>query len=93
VRFKGRGPIQLTGRANYTAAGRDLGLDLVANPKQVATPEVGFRTAAWFWKEKGINAAADRMDLKGATRPINPGLRNMADRAAFYARAKRALGL
>jgi predicted chitinase len=93
VRFKGRGPIQLTGRANYASAGRALGLDLVNNPRQVATPEVGFRTAAWFWKEKGINAAADRMDLKGATRPINPGLRNLADRAAFYARAKRALGL
>ena len=93
VRFKGRGPIQLTGRANYTRAGRDLGLDLVSNPKQVATPEVGFRTAAWFWKEHGINAAADRMDLKGATRPINPGLRNLSDRSAFYARAKRALGV
>jgi len=93
ARFKGRGPIQLTGRANYTRAGRDLGLDLVNNPKQVASPEVGFRTAAWFWKEHGINAVADRMDLKGATRPINPALRNMPDRAAFYARAKRALGL
>ncbi|MBM4379363.1 MAG: hypothetical protein FJ086_08695 [Deltaproteobacteria bacterium] len=93
VRFKGRGPIQLTGRANYASAGRDLGLDLVNNPKQVVSPQVGFRTAAWFWKEHGINAAADRMDLRGATRPINPGMRNLADRAAYYARAKRALGL
>lgn len=44
-RFKGRGPIQLTGRCNYTAAGKDLGLDLVGNPQQVATFNVGFRTS------------------------------------------------
>jgi putative chitinase len=93
VRFKGRGPIQLTGRENYTRAGRDLGLDLVNNPKQVATPEVGFRTAAWFWTDKGINGAADQMNLKEATRLINPGLLGLDDRAAYYARARRALGV
>jgi putative chitinase len=65
----------------------------VNDPKQVATPEVGFRTAAWFWNDKGINAEADQMDLKGATRLINPGLRGLADRAAYYARAKQVLGV
>jgi putative chitinase len=92
ARFKGRGPIQLTGRANYKKAGSELGLDLVNNPKRVADLDVGFRTAAWYWKDRGINAPADRGDLRGATRLINPGLRNLQDRAAYYARAKRALG-
>ena len=92
ARFKGRGPIQLTGRANYKKAGADLGLDLVNNPKRVADLDVGFRTAAWYWKDRGINAAADRGALRGATRLINPGLRGYSDRAAYYARAKRALG-
>src|ERR1700722_5844619 len=39
-RFKGRGPIQLTGRANYRAAGKALGLDLEANPDLVKTASV-----------------------------------------------------
>jgi putative chitinase len=48
-RFKGRGPIQLTGRVNYAAAGRALGMDLVSNPTIVATTDVGFKTTCWFW--------------------------------------------
>jgi hypothetical protein len=47
VRFKGRGPIQLTGRNNYRAAGKALGLNLEANPKLVSTTDVGFRTTIW----------------------------------------------
>ena len=47
-RYKGRGPIQLTGRSNYRDTGRALGLDLEANPEQVATPSIGFRTSVWY---------------------------------------------
>ena len=47
--FKGRGPTQLTGRANYRAADQALGLDLEAYPEQVATPSDCFRTSVWFW--------------------------------------------
>src|SRR3954451_14056125 len=57
VRFKGRGPIQLTGRNNYIAAGNALGLDLVGNPELAKQIEVGFRTAAWFWTSRNINSA------------------------------------
>lgn len=47
-RFKGRGPIQFTGRSNNRMAGKALGLDLETHPESVATPEVGFRTSVWF---------------------------------------------
>ncbi|XP_062205026.1 chitinase 8-like [Phragmites australis] len=48
--FYGRGPIQLTHRYNYEAAGKALGVDLVSNPNLVATdPVVSFKTAIWFW--------------------------------------------
>src|SRR5205807_7888301 len=53
-RYKGRGPIQLTGRANYRRAGAALGLDLENEPTKVADPEVGCRVAGWFWKTHGL---------------------------------------
>src|SRR4029078_6237722 len=69
-RFKGRGPIQLTGRANYRAAAKALGLDLEAQPQLAATPEVGFRVAAWFWTTRKLNALADTGNTIGITRAI-----------------------
>ena len=59
-RFKGRGPIQLTGRANYEKYGEKLDLDLVNNPTIAATKEVGFRIAGQFWKDHGLNELADK---------------------------------
>jgi len=90
-RFKGRGPIQLTGRANYEAAGRALGLDLVRNPEQAASPEVGFRVAAWFWQTRGLNNLADQGDFRGITRRINGGYNGLADREAYLRRAQAAI--
>jgi len=92
-RYKGRGPIQLTGRANYRAAGAELGLDLEANPDQVARPDVGFRTAAWYWRTHGCNELADRLDFEGLTRAINGGLNGLAERDRYWAVARKALGL
>jgi predicted chitinase len=59
-RYKGRGPIQLTGRANYRKYGAKLGLDLENNPKSAATKEVGFRIAGLYWKDRGLNELADK---------------------------------
>src|SRR5688500_1239834 len=61
-RYKGRGPIQLTGRANYRRYGQLLGLDLEGNPQQASTPQVGFRIAALYWKSNGLNELADRQE-------------------------------
>lgn len=94
-RFKGRGPIQLTGRANYRAAGQALGLDLEANPEKVATPEVGFRTSVWFWTTRSLNALADVGTLEAfrqITKKINGGTNGQADRENYWAKAKSALG-
>ena len=59
-RYKGRGPIQLTGRANYQRYGELLGLDLINNPTIAATPQVGFRIAGQYWKLNGLNELADQ---------------------------------
>ncbi len=92
MRFKGRGPIQLTGRANYEAASRDLGVDLVNHPELAARPDVGFRVAAWYWKKHGLNELADRGNFDGITQRINGGQNGAADRRQFFARANAALG-
>lgn len=92
VRFKGRGPIQLTGRNNYRAAGRALGIDLLANPRRAADPDVGFRVAGWFWTSRGLNDLADRQQFDAITRRINGGLNGKAERDRYYALALRVLG-
>ena len=90
-RYKGRGPIQLTGRANYTKYGQLLGLDLVNNPTIAATKEVGFRIAGQFWKMNGLNELADQQKFESITRRINGGINGLADRIKYYDRAKKVL--
>ncbi|WP_223632042.1 glycoside hydrolase family 19 protein [Corallococcus sp. EGB] len=93
ARYKGRGPIQLTGRANYRAAGAALGLDLEGNPDQAKTPAVGFRVASWYWTSKSINPLADARDLVGMTKKVNGGTNGLEDRKKYYERALRVLGV
>lgn len=92
-RYRGRGPIQLTGKDNYRACGAGLGLDLVARPELVETREVGCLAAAWFWARNGLNALADAGDLVAITRRINGGLHGLAERRAFWERAQEALAV
>lgn len=90
-RYKGRGPIQLTGRSNYRAAGKALGLDLEERPEQAATPQVGFRVAAWFWRTRGLNALADKGEFRTITRKINGGLNGWRDRVHWLARVRNVV--
>lgn len=90
-RYKGRGPIQLTGRANYTKYGQLLGLDLVNDPTIAATKEAGFRIAGQYWKLNGLNELADQQQFKAITKRINGGYNGLGDRIKYYDRAKRIL--
>jgi predicted chitinase len=91
VRYKGRGPIQLTGRANYRAAGKALGIDLENNPKRAADLDVGFRTAAWFWSTHNLNKYADAGNFREITHRINGGYNGESSREAYYRRALNVL--
>ncbi|BCK58485.1 glycoside hydrolase family 19 protein [Nocardia wallacei] len=91
-RYHGRGPIQLTGRANYREAGAALGLDLEANPELAAQPDIGFRIAQWYWTSRNINALADADDFAAVTRAVNGGYNGLAARQEYYARALEVLG-
>lgn len=92
VRFKGRGLIQLTGRANYEAYGAAIGRDLLADPTPVATdPALAVDVACWFWERRGLNGLADRDRLEDITRRVNGGLNGLIDRRTILARAKVVL--
>ncbi len=87
-RFKGRGPIQLTGRANYRAFGRRIGIDLERHPEIAAVPSIGLHTALEYWADRGLNAYADADDIRAVTRRVNGGLNGLADREAHLRRIK-----
>jgi putative chitinase len=93
VKYKGRGPIQLTGRNNYKAAGDALGVDLVAKPELAATAEYGFKIATWFWNSRNLNTLADAQDLKGVTKKINGGYNGLAQREKYYIKALACFGI
>ena len=90
-RFKGRGPIQITGRFNYAKYGQLLGRDLIAEPALAAAPELAFATAGLFWQSNGLNELADAQDFVTITRRINGGTNGLADRQMYYARARDVL--
>jgi predicted chitinase len=91
-RFKGRGPIQITGRANYKRYGDLLGVDLIRNPDLAATPSIAFQIAATYWTTNRLNELADAGDFTTITRRINGGLNGLQDRLKFYDIAKNVLG-
>ncbi len=90
-RYIGRGLIQLTGRANYHAAGLALGLPLEAEPERAALPDEAALTAAWYWHEHGCNALADNRMIVAITRAVNGGTNGLADRQRLYALASAEL--
>jgi len=95
-RFKGRGPIQITGRANYGRFGDLLGVELTSDPARAAVPDLAFRIAGLFWSKKGLNELADRATadaFRETTRRINGGFNGLEDRKKFYAAACTVLGV
>lgn len=90
-RFRGRGLIQITGRANYTACMMALDIDCVEHPELLEQPMNACRSAGWFWKTHGLNALADAGDQVKVTRRINGGTNGLADRLALFAVAQRVL--
>lgn len=93
-RFKGRGIIQLTGRANYKWASKLLGVDLVSNPSRATEPIISSRIACLYWTSRNLNKYADWNNEKGfreITRRINGGYNGWGDRLKHWEIAKKAL--
>ena len=90
-KYRGRGLIQITGRANYAECGEALGLDLVNHPELLEKPQHACMSAAWFWASRGLNTLADAGKFDTITRRINGGQNGAADRRALYAQALKVL--
>lgn len=90
-RFRGRGPIQITGRSNYARCGQALGLPLIEQPDLLTDPDVGARAAAWYWTDRKIGPLADANDIEAVTRKINGGTHGLDDRRRYLQTAMRVL--
>ncbi|MGP9720976.1 peptidoglycan DD-metalloendopeptidase family protein [Corynebacterium sp. AOP40-4SA-5] len=96
-RYKGSGPIQLTGRNNFRAFTRwanaqgHTTIDFEAQPQLVrSNPKWGFLAASWYWTvaRPQLNSLCDADNLDGVTRAINGGTNGITDRRTRLARCK-----
>jgi putative chitinase len=93
-RYRGRGLIQITGRANYRDASIALYGDenvLLREPEILAEPDGAIRSACWFWNSRALNRLADQHDTVGVSRRINGGTNGLSDRQFRYDQALRVL--
>ena len=93
-RYKGRGLIQITGRANYADCSTALfgyPTKLLNMPDMLEQYPYAAQSAAWFWRSHGCNELADAGDFQGVTRKINGGMNGYADRLALLKMAQEAL--
>jgi len=88
LRFKGRGYIQVTGRANYAALSKDTKIDFLNNPELLEQEANAMISAVWFWNKKKLNILADKDDCKAITKRINGGYNGLADRERLLIKYK-----
>lgn len=86
-KFRGRGYIQLTGRANYTAFGKAINEDIANNP-DVVSGKYALLSAAWFWSKNGLNNLADGgagdQVVTSITKRVNGGTIGLPDRIKHF---------
>jgi len=87
-KYRGRGPIQLTGKDNYTSFAKEMFDDwqnVVDNPDWVtADRDFALMSAIWFWNKNKLNVQADSGDIKLMTKKINGGYIGLEDRIKHY---------
>jgi putative chitinase len=86
-KFRGRGYIQLTGKANYTEFDKVVSENILENPDLVAT-KYPLLSAAWFWSKNGLNSVADKgatdADVTAITKRVNGGTIGLPDRIKHF---------
>lgn len=82
-KYRGRGPMQLTGKGNYVRFFRAIGLPADTDPDKLLAPELGSLSAAEFWSRAGCNVTADAGDFTATVRKVNGGLINMHMRLEY----------
>lgn len=96
-KFRGYGPIQITGRANTTAFYewcQKRGLnppDFIDKPELMATSPWAGWSVVWYWTTRNLNKYADTNDIEMITRKVNGGLNGYEDRLSYYDRSALVL--
>lgn len=90
-KYRGRGLIQLTGKAMYKAYSQAALVDVMKNPDLLCTPEHAAMSAAWFWKTNGLNDLADSRDIIGMSKKVNGGTNGLEHRKQLYAQISTAI--
>jgi putative chitinase len=72
-KYRGRGPIGITGFDNYKICGDETGMNLIKNPELLEEPIGGIKAAVWFWTRNRLNVAADIGDFDGVSDLVNIG--------------------
>jgi predicted chitinase len=84
-KYRGRGLMQLTGKANYAAFARATGIDVISNPDLVACdPRVAALSAIHYWKTR-VQGKANTSDLQRVTKLINGGFNGLEHRRSYFA--------
>lgn len=91
ARYRGRGYIQCTGRSNYKAITKALGVDFLSNPELLGTPPYDMLSAGWFWNTRSLNVLADKDDVVGITKKVNGGINGLAQREQWLTKCKSVL--
>lgn len=94
-KFRGAGPIQITGRNNFREYGKILNLDLENNPDLARTLDVGFRLAGAYWAKNKLNKYADlgtQLGFDKITLKINGGYNGKKARDEYWFLARKVLG-
>jgi len=91
-RYRGRGLLQITGRANYRSLSKRLGVDFENQPELLAEYKFAALSAADYWGSHKLNILADSGDFVTLTKRINGGTNGLADRQKLWAMCKQAVG-
>lgn len=91
-KYRGRGPMQFTGKDNYVRFFRAAGLPDDTDPDRLLEPTLGAESAAWIWERDGCNTLADMGRFYACVLRMNGGDTNLKTRLKYYQAFLNAMG-
>ena len=95
LKYKGRGLIMITGRANYRAYQNSgyCNADIMNEPELLERPCGATKSGMWWWKKHGCNRLADKDDILALTKKINGGTNGLENRTYWTNKCKKVFGV
>jgi len=90
-KYRGRGAIQITGKANYQSLANDTGIDCINNPDLLVYLPYAIISAGWFWDKAKLNAIADKDDVVAVSKKVNGGNNGLDERKKWLAHFKKVI--